>query len=241
MGNAVRAVLFDLDNTLANREEAFSRWAHWFARVQLNCSDVAELATSVSTLIALDADGYTPRDALFRTLKAHYPSLLDDVDVLVEHYRRQLVAHLPPLDSGAATLLAALDQASVPWGIVTNGSSLNQRGKIAKLDLERRAHCVVISHEVGFRKPDPAIFRLAAERLAVAEHEILFVGDHSELDAVGAAGVGMQTAWLRRARAWPDQLSPHCPDFVIDSLGELGWVAGKDQGRAIYAADLGSS
>jgi putative hydrolase of the HAD superfamily len=158
-------------------------------------------------------------------LKAHYPQLENDVDVLVRAFRAQLLVHLPPLEAEAAGLLAALDDARVPWGIVTNGSCLSQRGKVRTLELERRAGCVLISEELGIRKPDPVIFHAAAASLGLAPADVLYVGDHPEADVIGAAQAGMQTAWLRRGRDWPTHLTPAVPDIIVDSLSELLWIA----------------
>jgi putative hydrolase of the HAD superfamily len=221
----VNAVLFDLDNTLADRDEAFLRWARWFAVDTLGCETPSEIESAVASLIVRDAGGYTPRDAFIRALQEQHACLDDDVETLIAALRSQLVAHLPPLDERATTLLTALDEAHVPWGIVTNGSSVSQLGKIHHLGLADRAHCIVISEEVGIRKPDAEIFRLASERLGVAVSDVLFVGDHPEADVAGAANAGMRTAWLRRSRPWPSHLEPLVPDLVIDSLHDLMWAA----------------
>lgn len=229
--HAVNAVLFDLDNTLADRDEAFTRWARWFSGEQLGFQEPAEIETLVANLIVLDAGGYTPRDTFARAVKAQHASLTDDVETLITAFRAQLIAHLPPLDAGAATLLAALDDTRVPWGIVTNGSSLSQLAKIRKLELADRAGCVIISEEIGIRKPDAEIFRVAAGRLGVAVGDVLFVGDHPEVDIAGAAKARMRTAWLHLGRTWPADLAPIAPDLIIGSLRELIWVASDAAGH----------
>lgn len=40
---------------------------------------------------------------------------------------------------------------------------------------------IIYSHEVGFCKPDPAIFALACERLGLQPSEIIFLDDHKEV------------------------------------------------------------
>jgi putative hydrolase of the HAD superfamily len=228
--HAVRAVLFDLDNTLADRDSAFAAWARWFARERLGLSDGVSIAEIVTDLIALDAGGRAPKDAMFRALKERHVGLTEPVDALVAAFREQLLAHLPPLDPAAGRLLAALADARVPWGIVSNGSS-SQLLKIRKLELDALAGCVVISEIVGARKPDPAIFRAAAEHLGVAPADVLFVGDHPEADVLGAAGAGMQTAWLRRGQPWPADLASFAPNYAIESLAELLWVVDNGPGQ----------
>ena len=57
---------------------------------------------------------------------------------------------------------------------------------------------VVVSDEVGWRKPKPVIFELALRRLGVDAGEALFVGDRADIDVAGAQGVGMPVAWINR-------------------------------------------
>lgn len=224
MYHAVNAVLFDLDNTLADRDEAFRAWARWFAQGRLGLAHHLTIEEAVTGLIALDADGRTPKDVMFSTLKGRYPSLTEGINDLSTAFRQQLLVHLPPLEEGATRLIEALDGTGIPWGIVTNGSA-SQIRKVEKLELVDRAACIVVSAVVGARKPDSAIFHAAAERIGVAPPSILFVGDHPEADVAGAAHAGMRTAWLRRGRDWPVQLAPAVPDIIVESLGELLWIA----------------
>lgn len=86
-------------------------------------------------------------------------------------------------------------------------------------------HSVVISEEVGIRKPRPEIFEAVAEGLGLEPREILHVGDSLAADVVGASAVGMRTVWLtRRIREPEAELSRHRgarPDFALDDLRDL--------------------
>lgn len=216
----IRAVLFDLDGTLLDRERAFAAWAIWFVRERLGLRDPTVQAGAVAEILALDAAGRGDKAAMFRHLLTRYPALSGTPDALVTALRRQLVDHLGDLDPDPAAVLDALDAAGLPWGIVTNGSR-GQLRKIERLGLAGRTPCVVVSEIAGVRKPDPAIFRIAADLLRVDPASALFVGDHPEADIAGAAAAGMRTAWLRQGRQWPEH-APSPPDLVIDSLTELG-------------------
>ena len=84
---------------------------------------------------------------------------------------------------------------------------------------------VVVSDEVGWRKPKPVIFETALRRLGVSAGEALFVGDRADIDVVGAQGVGMAAAWINRdAEALPPGLQP--PEFEIRDLDELRGILG---------------
>jgi putative hydrolase of the HAD superfamily len=214
-------VLFDLDNTLLDRDRVFATWANWFARERLGCVEPLTIDECVAHLTAIDAGGYTPRARVFEEVKRRYPPLLDHVDELVAAFREQLLAQIDGLDEAPGALLDALDRQALPWGIVTNGSEQVQFGKIRRLDLESRSRCIIASETVQMRKPDPRIYLLAASRIGVAPERILFVGDHPEFDIVGAAAVGMRTAWLRRTRVWPSEYAGTPPTYIVDSLAEL--------------------
>ena len=59
---------------------------------------------------------------------------------------------------------------------------------------------IVVSDEVGWRKPKPAIFEEAFRRLEIGPRQALFVGDRPDIDLLGAQGVGMDVAWINRDR-----------------------------------------
>jgi putative hydrolase of the HAD superfamily len=54
----------------------------------------------------------------------------------------------------------------------------------------------------------------------VGAAQVLHIGDDPHLDVVGAAGAGMQAAWLNRdAKPWPAHLPP--PSRTISTLEEI--------------------
>jgi putative hydrolase of the HAD superfamily len=84
---------------------------------------------------------------------------------------------------------------------------------------------VIISADVGLRKPNPRIFQRMLEMLDLAPGDLLFVGDTPEHDVMGASRAGMKTAWIRAAKGTLPEGIP-APDFVIDDLSELPAILG---------------
>lgn len=79
---------------------------------------------------------------------------------------------------------------------------------------------VVTATDVGVAKPARGIFSAALAHAGVAAEHALHVGDHPEIDVVGAAQAGLRTAWMNRADdTWPVQLPP--PDVTVRSLAEV--------------------
>jgi len=67
-----------------------------------------------------------------------------------------------------------------------------QRAKIASLGVGTSFDPIVVSEEVGLRKPDRRIFERAISGWSVAPASVLFVGDDPIADIEGAHGAGMQ-------------------------------------------------
>lgn len=104
---------------------------------------------------------------------------------------------------------------SYSLGVLSNATASLADLLVGRFALDGLFKTVVISALVGLRKPDPAIYYLAAERAGVAPETCLFIDDR-ERNTVAAAGVGMATVTfssaeqlageLRRLLDWtPDQ------------------------------------
>ena len=77
-----------------------------------------------------------------------------------------------------------------------------------------------ISCDVGYMKPHPEIFQHALETLGVAPDEALMVGDSLRADVGGAQALGMTAVWRRRAKG-NEQVNGVRPDFIVDELREV--------------------
>jgi len=87
-------------------------------------------------------------------------------------------------------------------------------------DLASAFGSVVISEELGRRKPHPAIFAAARAALNVAPEESLFIGDSFADDVVGARRAGLIAVWLNPAGA-PPPAGADPPDHEIAALTDL--------------------
>lgn len=72
----------------------------------------------------------------------------------------------------------------------------------------------------GVRKPDPAIFAIALERLGVGAAEAWVVGDSYERDIVPGKTLGCSTIWLK-GRSWTTPAETGAADFTITSLAAM--------------------
>lgn len=109
-------------------------------------------------------------------------------------------------------------------GIVSNFTDTTFiLGSLERLGLGGLFDCVLVSEEVGYRKPHPIIFQRFLRALGVEAEEALFVGDDLEGDIRGAKGVGMKVAWISRKRDQrpSGEAQAPQPDLIIGSLRDL--------------------
>jgi putative hydrolase of the HAD superfamily len=122
----------------------------------------------------------------------------------------------------AAGFLAEVRSHGIPIGVVSN-CSRNAGVLVRRLRLSELVDAVVLSFEVGARKPDPGIYRTALARLGARAAETVFVDDQPGYCA-GAAAVGMRALTIRRPTA--DEPGTDTPD-----LHGLDWAALLDRVR----------
>lgn len=216
----IKAILFDLDETLLDREAMIERFlVGQYARLALQRPTYAVYHARFKEL---DQHGYADRYQVFQTLAAEFALPLSAEELLAD-FRGHVWQHSQPFPDAYA-VLKALRSRGYPLGLITNGSSEAQRGKLNATDLAPYFDVILVSEEEKIKKPEAAIFLRAAGKLKVAPAECVFVGDNPQADIGGAQQVGMTTVWRRGYLAWPEQL-PFTPDYSIDELSQLLTIA----------------
>ena len=232
MGNLIRAVTFDLWNTLVqNRNYGQFRLPRLREFLRGNGVELDD-----ARLLEVYQAGFRHSSELHRgSGRRHVTTgeivghVMDQVGLrdrcdwspLVEAYEEAVLKDPPKLREGARETLEAL-RGRVRIGLISDtGTSpgrvvrriLSEYGVLDYFDV------TVFSDEVGYCKPNEVVFRVALETLGVEPGEALHVGDLVKNDVVGAKRAGMRTAWLRTA----DQEYPpeDAPDYIISSLKEV--------------------
>lgn len=95
-------------------------------------------------------------------------------------------------------LLEAARAARVPVGVLTNSSSQYTQQKLAMTGLGGVFAVVATRDTLGFGKPDARAFRHACQLVGSAPGQTIYVGDHLEIDALGAQDAGLRAVWLQR-------------------------------------------
>lgn len=232
----LRAVYFDLDDTLADAAPAWqSSLAAAFARLRQRHPHLSE-ATVRAAWQAVLAELIPPleggqltmaqvRDARFARLLAALgvpdPAFARTLDLCLGERFLADVRLVP----GADAVLTAL-RPRYHLGIITNGADDahpdSQRTKAAHLGLLERVASFLASDTAGARKPDPRIFRLALARDGIPPSAAVYVGDAIANDVVGANRAGMLSVLLWRAPQPPPPLAgEERPRATLTALADL--------------------
>ncbi len=125
-------------------------------------------------------------------------------------------------------VLAELQQAGYRMGLVTNASDSDDvQVLVDKAGIRGYMDVIVISADIGLRKPHPRIFETALKSWNAQPGQAVMVGDLLPADILGANEMGIASVWItRRASKHANQpfLDTVFPDATIASLGELPGV-----------------
>jgi 2-haloalkanoic acid dehalogenase type II len=219
----VRAVAFDLDNTLWDIDPVIERAeARLHAWLHEHCPRIPERVSL--------ADMRAAREALAREEphNAHDFTYLR-VTALARHAREcgyeEEVAHRAfevffaarnELDL-FADVRPALERLRSRYQLATFS---NGNADLARVGLAEFFAVSLNARQVGVGKPHPRCFERIAEELRVAPGEIVYVGDDPVLDVEASRAAGMRSAWVNRFdQQWPDTLasSPTAPNSPSSS------------------------
>lgn len=146
-------------------------------------------------------DAGRPLSDMVPQRKAQFPEYAD----LIDAYAARFLETIPGPVPGTAALIRALHDGGTPlYGITNFGAEFWDifRPTCAELSYMRD---IVVSGRECLAKPDPAIFRLAAERFGRSPGDMLFIDDNAA-NVSSAAAEGWQVHHFRDAPALADDL-----------------------------------
>ncbi|REJ10886.1 HAD family hydrolase [Halobacillus trueperi] len=192
----IKAVIFDLDRTLLDRDASVEHFINdQFARFEKSLHSVSREAFT-SRFIELDEQGYRPKDQVYQQL-VHELALGKGMEVeLYQDYQDSFKHHCIPFQ-GLQEVLLQLKANKYHLGLITNGKSRFQMDNMKALGIQSFFKTILISELEGVKKPDPAIFERAMERMNQPPEACVYVGDHMEKDVQAAENIGMTSVWKK--------------------------------------------
>ena len=224
----IKAVLFDIDDTLFDRNGAqrlvleviVKRLPGIFQNLEMEQITAAFIESDLITIRKFNAGAPSEglRDIRSRLFLQTLGIREDHANTITDMYVREYPTVNAPMPGARGTVIELGKKYMT--GAVSNGFPDVQYTKLETIGLRRELACIVLSEELGIRKPDPGIFRHAASLLKVKPGECLYVGDSFANDIIGAINSGILACWFNRERAKPANGDIQ-PDFIINDLAEL--------------------
>ncbi|MEK5216045.1 HAD family hydrolase [Psychrobacillus sp. FSL H8-0487] len=213
----IKAVLFDLDGTLLNRDESlklfadkqYDRFSHLIGPIT---KDVY-----TARLIQLDSRGYVWKDKVYSQLAEEFGITKITWQELLEDYLSEFKYCCVPFDN-LLLMLEKLKERKMLIGMITNGFGQFQMDNIMALGIEDYFQTILISEWEDVKKPDPQIFLRVADKLGLQPNECVFIGDHPDNDMRAAKHVGMKGIW-KKDMQWKDVDVQ--AEYVVDNLMEI--------------------
>ncbi|MFT4084602.1 MAG: HAD family hydrolase [Nocardioides sp.] len=198
----LRAVLFDLDDTLVDQATASAAAViDWAAELGVTDHDVAGRWVAVS---ARNYARYQRRELTFteqrrERVRDFLGVTVDDVraDDLFAGYLSRYEAGWTVFDD-AVPALRRTRAAGLVAAVFTNGDEEHQRFKLDSLGLSAEVGVLVASSMLPAGKPDPRSFAHALALVGVTRDEAVMVGNSLEQDVHGARDAGMAGVLLDR-------------------------------------------
>lgn len=187
--NGLKAVIFDMDDTLYGEKEYVRSGYQQIARV------LPQVENAVEKLWKL-----------FQEKKPAIDELLTGEGLESEEIKQRCLKtyryQIPEIHlyDGVADLLGELRAKGYLLGVITDGRPEGQRAKIKVLGLERLVDHIIVTDEFGgaeYRKPNPLAFEIMREKLGVKYSEMCYVGDNIKKDFIAPQQLGMRSIWFK--------------------------------------------
>lgn len=212
----VRAMIFDLANTIVEYKEGFNPRNE--IQTLLGLPSQQHVRNLIYTLSA-DQPGMTSDEfstAIVKRTKGEVdPALVEEIKNIF-YYNNQCLK----LRTDALYVLNTLRQKGVKLGLLSNCTPF-ARTLVEDLNLGNYFDTIILSSDVGYMKPDPRIFILTMRELCSTSEETIVIGDKVKTDILGGTLVGCTTV-LMEVRSEEARLSPKLPIYaVIKSLSDI--------------------
>lgn len=205
----IKAVIFDLDNTLCNTTDIIKDALrstfvqHLIYFPDKNIDNLVSL--NIKTFENLIADPYMPLSSA--TIRVWF-EVFEQMQIkpsfkvilrLIEHIRAEVNKKVRLID-GALEVMNYLKSKNIKVGVLTNGIFIDQANKLIKLKVDKFVDYLVTSDMCAADKPDPKIFQFLLNKMSVLPNQTLMIGDDIVADVKGAHDVGIKTLYLKNSR-----------------------------------------
>ena len=215
----IDTLIFDLDNTLIDRNAAMRQSLHDWLITQGHEGSALEAA--LNDCMQYDDWGYIDRQDLCTWMLQQYGNKQNKVTVHeLEHLLHVNNSRNVKPDAQVQALLNTLRN-QYKLVLATNGGSKTQRAKIEQTELLDffKPEDIFVSGEMEFEKPDPRYFKIIIDQLQLDVTKALVIGDNPQNDIQAANECGLFTCWVSHGR---EEEAGIQPTITIKNITEIG-------------------
>lgn len=192
----IRAVIFDLDDTLTPEEEYIKGGFGHIAEILSESINIEKKALWQQLIELYQNSPKNVFNRLFENLELSYK--MDDIIRLVQAYRN----YKPKLEfyDDVLLCLGLLKANGIKTGIVSDGFLPSQINKLEALQCDKYFDRIILTEELGkeYGKPHIKAFEIMSQDLKVPFYEMLYVGDNPEKDFYISSGSAIRTVRIIR-------------------------------------------
>jgi HAD superfamily hydrolase (TIGR01509 family) len=233
----LKAVLFDLGGTLVYRDTRFSEL------IRLGHQAVAEFLISQGYTVQIDEavkvanelynayHTFTEKSYIELDFKKLYSAIFYQLGI-TNYSNEELITGAITcfyssivndyyITNDVKEVLSTLKKKGLKLGLVTDNHSADWAYHLLhKFDLEPFFDSIVVSSQIGIRKPHKQIFLHCLKLLNVSNHDSIFVGDSLSHDIQGAENADIKSVWLNR-KSERQKSEIVNPNYELNNLSEF--------------------
>ncbi len=220
----MKAVLFDLDNTLVDflkmKNIACAQAASAMISAGLDLEEKKVCESLLKTYFEVGIESNNAFQTYIEKNKEHFPPESKEkiLAAAINAYLKTKDVFLDPYPNVMPTLIKLIKK-GIKIGIVTDAPKLKAFQRLNAMGLEHFFDVIICKDDTGVLKPHKLPFEKAVKALGIQPSEILFVGDNPERDIAGARKAGMKTALAKYGNGGNSRNIK--ADYVLMDISEL--------------------
>lgn len=224
----IRAVIFDLDNTLTHRDLSVQHYAAYFSKRYASALVTAQIEQIIAIIRRIDNGGYPQKQYLtHKSIAASVAAALREelewfivptLEELTEFWFAnfgQCAVVMPK----AEQVLQQLVVEGYQLAIISNGGHETRLNIIEGLGISHYFQHIISSGGFGISKPNPKIFQYAVAQLGLKPEQCVYIGDHPINDVQGAKNAGLHAIWMQGFHELEELIQPN-----IQHLTEIPFI-----------------
>ena len=190
----IKAIIFDLDNTLIDRQKAFKEMLE--RKFHILFDDEELIQKMINDILKWDNNGTVERIDVFKKWAEVYHITKITPKQLDKEWSNESGSVAFLFDDVRDTLKELKKKYKI--AVLTNGNASSQRRKLNTINIYDLLDYSLVSSEYGARKPDKQIFEYTAKQLDLKTEECAYVGDNYKIDILGSRNAGMLPVFISR-------------------------------------------